>query len=73
MIRSWRAGCATTPTPAAETPVLREKLMRLAARVARLPISISDPSRFAFERSEIASGLRRLARHTQGGADASSS
>jgi hypothetical protein len=66
-IRSWRSGTAATPPPATDTPGLRDKLMLLAGRVARLSISIADPSAFAVERSEIAQELRRLARYARHG------
>jgi hypothetical protein len=69
MIRSWRAGSdATTVTrPAAQPLALQSALLRLAARVSRLSLSVRDPSHFAVERSEIADQLRRLARHTPEG------
>ena len=38
---------AATPPPAADPRGLQSALMRLASRVARLSISIRDPSRFA--------------------------
>ena len=70
MIRAWRSGSSVTTPPAAEMPALQSALLKLAARVARLSISLRDPSAFASERSEIASELRRLAKH-RGAADAS--
>jgi hypothetical protein len=52
-------------------PILSsQSALRLASRVARLSISVRDPSAFASERSEIAQELRRLAKH-QGASDAS--
>jgi hypothetical protein len=60
MIRSWRSGSAATPPSTGQTPALQSALLRLAGRVARLSISLRDPSAFALERSEIASELRRL-------------
>jgi hypothetical protein len=47
MIRSWRADSSAATPPATDPPVLRSALMPLASRVARLSISIRDPSRFA--------------------------
>jgi hypothetical protein len=72
-IRSWRSGSAATPRPPVAETALREKLLRLASRVAPLSISIRNPWRFDVERAEIVDQLRRVVWHTQGGADASSS
>jgi hypothetical protein len=49
-------------TAPALPPALRFALLDIADRISRLEFSVSDPSRFAHDRSELAHELRTLAR-----------